>query len=95
MSSVGDAMTQYLEVSGLGAKLGDWRVFEAWKAVVGEMLSRRARAVSFQRGVLTVEVESAAHLQELKSFTGERYRVLTKEHLGKDKIRRMSFKLKR
>jgi len=95
VSSLGDAMRAFLAESGLATKLRDWPVLEAWSKAAGEQLARRARAVRFQDGELLVEVESAAHLQELKSFTGERYRRLANEHLGRESIRRVVFKLKR
>ena len=58
-------------------------------------LRRRARAVRFKRGELTVEVESAAHLQELSSFTGESIKREANRILGDDRIRNVVFKLKR
>lgn len=95
VSSFGDAMRQYLAESGLATKLRNWPVIDAWSTAVGEPLARRARAVRFQHGELLVEVESATHLQELKSFTGERYRRLANERLGRESIQRVVFKLKR
>ena len=44
---------------------------------------------------LLVEVESSAHLQELKQFTGEDFRRRANERLGRERIRRVVFKLKR
>ena len=49
----------------------------------------------FARGELLVEVESAAHFQELSSFTGEQYRVLANRRLGGEEIQKIVFKLKR
>ena len=95
IASVGQALQDFLQTSGLGAKLRDSRVYEAWSEALGEDLARRARAVDFRRGELSVEVESAAHLSELKSFTGERYRQLANRHLGSERIRRVAFKLKK
>ena len=92
--SAGKAVKEFLAASGLGAKLRDWPVYEAWRVVLGEELGRRARAVDLRRGELIVEVESAAHLHELANFTGERYRQLTNQHLGREAVRKVSFKLK-
>ncbi len=92
--SANKAVKEFLAASGLGARLRDWPVYEAWRAVLGEDLSRRARAVDFRRGQLFVEVESAAHLHELANFTGERYRQLTNRHLGRETVQKVSFKLK-
>ena len=92
--SSAEAVKEFLAASGLGSKLRDWPVYEAWRDALGPELARRARAVDFRRGELVVEVESAAHLHELVSFTGERYRQLTNRRLGRDAVRKVSFKLK-
>ena len=92
---MGEAMNDYLEVSGLGRKLQDWPVFEAWRQALGEPLAERARPVAFVHGELSVEVESSAHLHEFKNFTGERYRCLANRRLGREAIRQVAFKLKR
>lgn len=90
-----DAMRAFLSQSGLDRRLRDWPVFEAWNAVVGEALARRARPVRYRAGELLVEVESAAHLQELRGFTGEEFRRIANQRLEREEIRRVVFKLKR
>jgi len=40
----------------------------AWDAAAGSALAGQARPVSFRSGVLTVEVEGAALLQEVRGF---------------------------
>ena len=92
---LGDALRRFLKDSGLGAQMRDWKVYDAWREVLGPELSLRARAVAFRRGELIVEVESAAHLQELKTFTGETYRHAANQSLGSPRITSVSFKLKR
>lgn len=94
VGSLGQAVQQFLKESGLGEKMRDWPVYEAWAKALGDELARRARPVDFKHGQLFVEVESAAHLSELRGFTGERYRALANRHLGAERIRRVSFKLK-
>jgi predicted nucleic acid-binding Zn ribbon protein len=42
-----------------------WRAVEIWPEVVGERVAANARAVSVRDGVLMVEVESAAWMNEL------------------------------
>ena len=48
-----------------------------------------------RRKELVVEVESAAHKQELESFTAEGYRQQANRRLGTDRIQRVTIKLKR
>ena len=89
------AIRQYLQVCGLGHELAHWPVYEAWSAVLGSVLARRAVPVSFRNGELCVEVESSAHLQELKSFTGEGFRRQANLRLGEQAISKVVFRLKR
>jgi hypothetical protein len=95
ISSMGQAVKSFLAESGLGSKLRDLPVYEAWQEALGEELSRRARPVDFRRSELIVEVESAAHMHELANFTGERYRQLANRNLGSERISKVTFKLKR
>ncbi len=92
---LGEALQCYLDSSGLSRKMRELPVLDAWSLAVGERLAARARAVRFQDGELEVEVSSAAHRQELASFTGEQYRRLANQRLGREEIRRVVFKLKR
>lgn len=89
------ALQRFLRESGLDRRLKHWPVFEAWTAAVGPSLARRAIPVRFGDGELVVEVESAAHLQELKNFTGDHYRALANQRLGRAEIAQVVFRMKR
>ena len=91
---MGDAVSTYLRWSGLDRKVGDVQVLEAWRQVAGEALAARARAVRFNMGNLTVEVESAAHFHELASFRAEQLKRDINRKLGTSRVRRIDFKLK-
>jgi Dna[CI] antecedent, DciA len=93
--SMQDAVGRFLRASGLGARMRGWPVFQAWIDAAGPELARHARPVRFERGELVVEVVSAAHYQELASFTGEGYRQRANERLARPEIRRIVFRLKR
>jgi hypothetical protein len=84
-----------LRDSGLGPKLLSQEVYAAWSAACGQELASRARATRFTDGVLLVEVQSAPHLAELKSFSGESLRRAANQRLGSDRIRQVTFQLKR
>ena len=90
-----DALQGFLKRSGLAVRMRPWRVFQAWIEALGPELARRARPVRFERGELVVEVSSAAHFQELSSFTGEGCRERANALLGKPDIRRVVFRLAR
>ena len=103
VSSLQDALGEFLQASGLGRHLELFPIFDAWNQAVGEELAALARPVKFHRGELTIEVESAAHLNELSSFTGEGFRVLANQTLAgnasktgkRTTIQRLTFRLKR
>jgi hypothetical protein len=84
-----------LRASGIGARTRQSPVYRAWSDALGPELARRAHPVRFERGELVVEVESAAHMQELSNFTGEQYRKLANARLGGEEIRKLAFKLRR
>jgi hypothetical protein len=99
VSSLQDALAAFLRGSGLGERLRHAAVFEAWSGALGPALCARARPVRFDGGDLTVEVESAAHMHELKNFTGEPLRRAANERLhragSRENIQHVVFKLKR
>jgi hypothetical protein len=94
VAPLGRAVSQFLAASGLGAKMRDLKVHEAWREALGPELAPHAISVDFRRGELVVEVDSAAHKHELVSFTGEQYRQEANRRLGDNRIRRVSFKLR-
>lgn len=89
------AMDDYLRRTGLGAQLSKARVFKAWRDALGPSLATRARAVRFEQGVLEVAVKSAAHFQELSTFTGEGFRKSANRKLGGERILRIDFRLEK
>jgi hypothetical protein len=95
MAPLKDVLAAYLRESGIGGKLHDAAVTRAWRECAAARYGQRARAVRFADGELLVEVASAAHLQELKSFTGEELRRAANQRLGSERIRRVTFKLAR
>jgi len=93
--TIGQVMKSVLRDSGLGEALRRARIYDAWRRAVGPKLARHLRIVRFRGGELTVEVDSAAHLHELRNFTGERYRRIANDNLGAARIRRVRFQPKR
>lgn len=89
--ALGDAIQTFFSEKGLGSRGRNRVTFDAWREAFGD---QSAQPVAFRRGDLVVEVESSALLQELKSFTGDRFRRRANEILGDDRIRRVVVKLK-
>lgn len=94
-TNMGDVLRQFMRDTGLGAQLRHARVYGAWSDALGERLRERAKPVHFQFGELTVEVQSAPHMQELQNFTGDQYRREANKRLGEDVIKKVLFRLKR
>lgn len=95
LASLDDALKSFLKTSGLGARFGPPPEFSAFKEAAGAAFARHARAVRFTRGELVVQVSSAPHLAELKGFRGEEIRKRTNQLLGRDEVRKITFRLDR
>ena len=79
-----------------GQRVARAEVTQAWREALGPARAARARVVAFRKGgELVVEVESAAHLHELKSFSGDAFVRAANQRLGSPRIRRATFQLKR
>jgi len=89
-----ELIRSFLREGGLGTQGPNERVFRAWNEAVGEAAKANARPVRFRSGELSVEVGSSSLLYELRSFTGEDYRRLANEKLGKETIRKIAFRLR-
>src|SRR6187401_1521823 len=95
LASLDVALKGYLKASGLGERFGPPLEFRAFKDAAGTAFARHARAVRFTRGELVVQVSSATHLAELKGFRGEEIRMRTNQLLGRDDVRKITFRLDR
>ncbi len=51
---------------GLSKRFYGWSIVAKWPQIVGDQIARRAQAVSFEDGVLTIAVPSDAWRQELQ-----------------------------
>jgi hypothetical protein len=69
-------------------------IFQAWQEVTESNGTRHTQAVLYRQGHLTVEVASAALLQELRNFTGENFRIKVNERFQKEVVRKITFKIK-
>src|SRR5262245_3494342 len=90
MRAGGDLLPGLLERFGLAAGVAGWRAVHEWPEVVGERVARRTRAISFDQGVLLVEVDGSAWLQELGYLKRELIGQLNR-HLGSNQVRQLRF----
>jgi len=93
--SMNDALSEFLDATKLLQRKKAIPAIQAWEDAVGESIAARARAVSFRRGELIVEVDSQALLAELRGFAAEDLRTRADELLEGATIRKVTFKLQR
>lgn len=90
LCAIGELLPGLLERYGLSERLAGWRAVEAWPEVVGEPVARKSRAVSYKDGVLLVEVEGSAWLQEL-GFLKSKLIAQMNQRLGGHPVRGVHF----
>ncbi len=86
--SLGDAISEWLRLSGHGARLEDARTEAAWREVMGEAVSRKTRFLRVRDGVLTVELDSGPMKEEFL-MARTRIQTMINEHLGREAIRQV------
>ena len=65
MESLKAALERALRQRGIESELKGWDAVKEWPRVVGPNIASHTRAVRFQQGILEVEVEGSAWMQEL------------------------------
>jgi hypothetical protein len=65
---IGDVLRDYLRSSGLARSLQHADIYSVWDEIVGGELRAHTRVAGFKRYRLYVDVDSAAHRQELATF---------------------------
>ena len=70
-TTVGQALEQYLEESGLGERIEEAGIVPEWPERVGEAIAAVTRPDRVHRGTLFVAVRSSAWLMELKLMERE------------------------
>lgn len=86
MERVGGPLKDLLARLRLSRRMEGWRAVELWPRVVGERVASHARAAAFRDGVLVVEVESTAWMNELAYLRTRIARDLNRE-LGSETVR--------
>ena len=62
---IGGPLDELLNALNLRDAMAGWQAVELWEAVVGPRVAAHAKAVSFRDGVVFVEVDTAAWMNEL------------------------------
>ncbi len=90
MEALSGVLPRVLRQLGLEQGLLGWRVVAEWAQVVGPGVARHARAVAFRDGVLQVEVEGSAWMQELGFLKRDLLRKVNR-HIGRQLVRDVRF----
>jgi len=68
---IGKILRDFFQTSGLASRLRYLELYTVWEEVVGPELRTHTRVAGFANHKVHVEVDSAAHLHELRSFYSE------------------------
>jgi predicted nucleic acid-binding Zn ribbon protein len=90
LRTIGDLLPELLGRYGLAERLAGWRAVQEWAEIVGERVAKHTRAISFEDGVILVEVEGSAWLHELGFLKPQLLRQLNR-HLGARSVRGLKF----
>lgn len=90
MQTTGAILPGLLHQLGLAEGVEGWRAVEEWPKAVGPRIASRTRALGFQEGALTVEVEGSAWQYEL-GFLKRRLLKELQRRLGSARVRELRF----
>ena len=65
LTRIGGPLDELLNALHLRDSMAGWQAVELWASVVGPRVAAHARAMSFRDGVVYVEVDTAAWMNEL------------------------------
>jgi len=86
-------ISDYLATSGLASTKETNALWIAWQTVVGEDVAEHTRLLGLRAGVLSVEVDSAVWLQELRAAGTSSLVPLLREQLKGSPVSEIDLKL--
>jgi predicted nucleic acid-binding Zn ribbon protein len=89
---IGTILDSLFQQQGLDEAIRVHRAVVDWDCVVGDAVSRHARAVHIEHGTLIVEVESPGWMHRLQ-MQEEELRTRINRHFGEEIIRQIRFRL--
>lgn len=90
---MGDLLPSILNRLGLEQRFKEQKVLTLWPSIVGDELAARTRAIRVDRGVLHVQVDHGAWMQELHFMEKELLRKL-RAHAPGVKLKKIQFSSK-
>lgn len=92
IKSLQELLPDVLKKTGALESVKQKKVSEAWQKVVGPERARSMRVLQLRGNVLVVEVDSAAQMMELKTFSSEQYKKKINESLGTPLVAKIQYK---
>ena len=89
---IGTVLDSLFRQEGIKESIRVQRAVVDWDSVVGDAVSRHARAVYVENGTLIVEVESSVWMHRLQ-MEESALRTRINRHFGEDIIRQIRFRL--
>lgn len=89
---IGTILDLFFKQQGIEEPIRIHRAVLDWDCLVGDAVSRHARAVHIDHGTLIVEVESPGWMHRLQMQESE-LRTCVNRHFGEDIIRQIRFRL--
>jgi len=89
---IGTILESFFRQQGIEEPIRVHRAVVDWDSIVGDTVSRHARAVQIEHGTLIVEVESPGWMHRLQMQESE-LRDRVNRHFGEDLIHRIRFRL--
>jgi predicted nucleic acid-binding Zn ribbon protein len=65
---LGEVLRDFFQATGLADRLKHLEVYSVWEEIVGPAIARHTRVAGIARHKLHIDVDSAAHLHELRTF---------------------------
>ena len=84
--SIGSILESVLQQTGLGRRVEERSLLEAWPEVAGTRVAEHVRAVDLDDGVLVIDADHTAWRQELTLLFPELLRAL-RARFGEDAVR--------
>lgn len=89
---IGTILDSFFKQQGIEEPIRIHRAILDWDSVVGDAVSRHAKAVHIDHGTLIVEVESPGWMHRLQMQESE-LRTRVNGHFGEDIVRQIRFRL--
>lgn len=90
---ISELIPQVVAKLGLQQKLKESQILTDWPALVGEVIARHSTPLTFEKGYLTVNVDSSPWLNELQRFSREVILERLRNKLGKTIVKDVRFRV--